>query len=278
MTRILATPDGSTLQLRDWTPDEPSWLHLLLIHGVGEHAGRYERTGRLLAEAGIAVTAYDHRGHGKSSGRRGDVERWADLTDDAGRMLAEVRAAAGARPVAVLAHSMGGLVAVDAVLAGTLAPDLLVLSAPGLGDALPRWQHLVAPVAAKVVPTFVVKNAWDGSVLSRDPDVAREAGTDPLNLGGTTVRLGAGGFAAQDRVRRAIEGLQRMPMPTLLLHGTDDRLVPATTSEALGRLPGVERRTYPGLRHELLNEPEGPAIVVEIVAWLRARVAARTPA
>lgn len=276
MTRTLTLPDGTTLLQRHWTPDQPPWLHLLLIHGVGEHAGRYERTGRLMAEAGIAVIAYDQRGHGGSHGRRGDVERWTDLTGDAARLLAGVREEAGAGPVAVLAHSMGGLVAVDGVLTGTLMPDLLVLSAPGLGDALPRWQHLLAPIGARVAPTMVAQNAWDGSALSRDPEVARTAAADPLNLGGTTFRMGAGAFAAQDRVRRAIAAIPRMPMPTLLLHGTDDRLVPPATSEVLGRVPGVERRTYPGLRHELLNEPEGPAIVAQIVAWLRAQVG--TPA
>ena len=91
MTRSLAAPDGATLQVRDWTPSEPPWAHVLLVHGVAEHAGRYDRTGRLLADAGIAVTGYDHRGHGGSSGRRGDVHSWHDLTDDVGRMLAEVR-------------------------------------------------------------------------------------------------------------------------------------------------------------------------------------------
>ncbi len=98
MTRTIATPDGTTLLTRDWTPDVDPWLHLLLVHGVGEHSGRYDRTGRLLAEAGVMVTAYDHRGHGGSSGRRGDVERWADLIDDAGRVLADVRGRAGTGP------------------------------------------------------------------------------------------------------------------------------------------------------------------------------------
>src|SRR5690606_30091050 len=158
------------------SPDDGDpWLRLLLVHGVGEHSGRYERTGRLLADAGIAVTAYDHRGHGGSAGRRGDIERWSDLTDDAAHLLAGVRSVANGGPVALLAHSMGGLVAVDGVLGGRLTPDLLVLSAPGLGDALPRWQHRVAPIGARLLPTLVVKNAWDGSALSRDPEVARAA-------------------------------------------------------------------------------------------------------
>ncbi len=277
MTRTIATPDGTTLLTRDWTPDADPWLHLLLVHGVGEHSGRYDRTGRLLAEAGVMVTAYDHRGHGRSSGRRGDVERWADLIDDAGRVLADVRGRAGTGPVAMLAHSMGGLVALDLVAADRPTPDLLVLSAPGLGDALPGWQHRLAPLLARVLPTFPVSNAWDGSVLSRDPAVGAAAAADPRCTSATTARLGAAAFSAQDRVNAWIAGLAAMPLPTLLLHGTDDGLVPASATEALGRVAGVERRTHPGLRHELLNEPEGPSIVAEIVDWLRTRTAEPVP-
>lgn len=277
MTHTLATADGATLLVRAWLPDRTPWLQLLLVHGVGEHSGRYERTGRLLAEAGIAVTAYDHRGHGGSSGRRGDVERWSDLIDDAAHLLAGLREGAGGGSVAILAHSMGGLVAVDGLLAGALAPDLLVLSAPGLGDALPRWQHLLAPIGARVLPTMVAKHAWDGTALSRDPEVGRAVAADPSSLGGSTFRLGAAAFEAQQRVAARVAALDRMPVPTLLLHGTDDRLVPASATEPLGRVPGVERRIYPGLRHELLNEPEGPSIVAEVVDWSRTQVAALPP-
>jgi hypothetical protein len=273
MERTLTAPDGATLLVRDWSPAGTPWAHLLLVHGVAEHAGRYDRTGRLLADAGVALTGYDHRGHGGSSGARGHVDDWGDLTADVGHVLADVRTAAAGRSVGLLAHSMGGLVALDAVLAGSAAPDLLVLSAPGIDDDLPRWQHAVAPLIARIAPTVRIRNAWGEAMLSRDPEVGRRAATDPLNLDRVSVRLGAGGFGAQERVRAAIGSLDRAPMPILVLHGEDDRLVPPRATEALGRVPGVTRRTYPGLRHELLNEPEGPSIVSEIVAWLREAIA-----
>lgn len=275
MERLLTAPDGATLQVRDWTPAATPWAHLLLVHGVAEHAGRYDRTGRLLTDAGVALTGYDHRGHGRSSGARGHVDDWTDLTGDVGRMLADVRAAAAGRPVGILAHSMGGLVTLDAVLAGSAAPDLLVLSAPGIDDDLPRWQHAVAPLIARVAPTYRIRNAWGEAMLSRDPEVGRQAAADPLNLDRVSARLGAGGFGAQARVRAAVGSLARAPMPMLVLHGEDDRLVPPRATEALGRVSGVTRRTYPSLRHELLNEPEGPAIVAGIVAWLREVTATR---
>ena len=270
MTRTHTTPDGATLLVRDWPPTGSPWAQLLLVHGVGEHAGRYERTGGILAAAGIAVTAFDLRGHGGSSGRRGDVERWTDLTGDVGRLLAEVRMSAEGRPVVLMGHSMGGLICLDAVLSGAATPDRLILSSPGLGDGLPAWQHRLAPLMARLRPTMVIKNAWDSSALSRDPEVARAADTDPLNLNGSTVRLGAQAFAAQDRVNA---GIAALTIPTFVTHGGEDPLVPPRTSERLGALPGLTRRLYPTLRHETLNEPEGPQVAADMIAWLRASLA-----
>lgn len=265
MTRILGTPDGATLLVREWFPAERPWLRLLLMHGLAEHSGRYERTGRLLADAGIDVTAYDQRGHGGSSGVRGDIGRWSDLADDLALVLGEVRSGDG-RPVAVLGHSTGGLVALDAVLSRSIAPDMLVLSAPALGDGLPRWQHVVAPILARVLPTMSLQNAWEPSVLSRDPDVARAYATDPLVLSSTTVRMGAYAITAQ---KRAIANMGALRVPAFVTHGAEDRLVPPASTESLGRVLGVTRKVYPGLRHETLNEPEGPQVVADMVAWLR---------
>ena len=118
------------------------------------------------------------------------------------------------------------------------------------------------------MPTLPVPNGVDGSTLSRDPSVAEKVGADPLAAKASTARFGSEALREQARVRRDYPGLT---LPTLVLHGLDDGLVPAQASEILGTLPNVERRTYPGLRHELHNEPEGPAIVDEIIAWIRGR-------
>ena len=261
----MTMPDGATLLTHEWLPLEAPWLRLVLAHGAAEHSGRYERAGQQFADAGIAVRAYDHRGHGGSSGRRGDAERWTDLTGDAGRMVADVRAAGDGAPVALMGHSMGGLIVLDTVLSGAAEPDLLVLSTPAIGDALPRWQHVVAPLIARVRPTMTIANAWDGAALSRDPGVASAVTADPIHLEGATVRLAAGGFGAQDRVNARLGELE---IPTLVTHGSDDPLVPPRTSEPLADIPGVTRVTYPGLRHETLFEPEGPQVTADIIAWL----------
>lgn len=264
--------DGTSLLTRRWAPSGDPWAALLLVHGVAEHSGRYERAGAAMAAAGIDVHAFDLRGHGGSAGPRGDVTRWTDLHDDVAEGIARAREVAAGRPVALFGHSGGGLIVLDAVLAGRATPDLLVLSSPGLGDGLPAWQHAVAPLAARVLPKLPFPNAWDGETLSRDPAVGEAVAADPLCLTRMTARFGAFAFSAQARVRRSVNDLTA---PTWVHHGAEDRLVPPRFSEPLAALPVVTRRVYPGLRHECLNEPEGPQVVADIAEWMQSQVADR---
>ncbi len=274
--------DGTDLLVRHWPADEAeaggawagqAWGSVLIVHGLGERSGRYEHVGDHLAAAGMDVWAYDQRGNGGSGGRRGHVDRWTQLYDDLEERLRSVRGGAEGRPVVLYGHSMGGL-----VVAGYLTlpdppmPDLAVLTAPGLDSTLPGWKKSLARVLGGVTPTLAVANDIDPSTLSRDPSVGDRSAADPANATVTTARFGAEALAEQTRVRR---DCLRITVPTLVLHGLDDGLVPAQASEILATVPSVERRTYPGLRHELHNEPEGPLIVDEIIAWLRERATVR---
>jgi alpha-beta hydrolase superfamily lysophospholipase len=180
-----------------------------------------------------------------------------------------VRIEAGGHPVVVYAHSLGGLIAAGYFLTDRPKPDLAVLSAPGLDSTLPGWKKRVAVLAARITPTLSLQNGIDGETLSRDPSVAAKTVDDPLCATTSTARFGAAALAEQERVRRgAGDGFG---IPTLVLHGEDDGLVPVSASAVLATAPLVERRTYPGLRHELHNEPEGPVVIDEIVAWIRDR-------
>jgi acylglycerol lipase len=267
--------DGTDLLLRHWAPDVSArvpWASVLLVHGLGEHSGRYEHVGDRMAAAGLDVHAYDHRGNGGSGGRRGHVDSWAQYHDDLAERLADVRLSAGGRTVVLYGHSMGALIVLGLLLTDRPKPDLAVLSSPGLDTTLASWKKTLAPWLSGIVPTFALPNGVDGRTLSRDPAVAAKVAKDPLAAKASTARFAAEALAEQQRVRREYAGLT---LPTLVLHGLDDGLVPAQASEILASLPNVERRTYPGLRHELHNEPEGPAIVDEIVDWIRARTAER---
>ncbi|HEX8939407.1 MAG TPA: alpha/beta hydrolase [Candidatus Limnocylindrales bacterium] len=260
------TRDGIDLRLRHWPAPGAAWASVLVVHGIAEHAGRYERVGRELAAAGLDVHAFDLRGHGESGGRRVHVARWDLFLDDVEDRLAGLPAA---RPRILLGHSMGALLSLGYCLDGRPAPDLLVLSAPALRARVPAWQRLAAPVLGRLAPTLSLANPIDLAQLARDPAVGAAYDADPLVRQRTTARLGWELFRAMDR---AAAGLAALRVPTLVVHGGDDRLVPPAASEPLAALPGVERRVYPGLRHETLQDPEAPAIVADIVAWLRARL------
>jgi acylglycerol lipase len=276
--------DGTDLLVRHWPVDEaeaggawagPPWASVLLVHGLGEHSGRYEHVGDQLTGAGLEVAAYDHRGMGGSGGRRGDVERWSQYHDDLQARLADLRAGAKGRPVVLYAHSLGGLIAAGYLIDDRPKPDLAVLSSPALDSGLPGWKKRLAPALARVGPMVSIANGIDGTTLSRDPSVAAKTADDPLCVKSSTARFGALALVEQARVREAAP--RGFGIPTLVLHGEDDRLVPVGASAVFEGAPLVDRRTYPDLRHELHNEPEGPTIVDEIIGWLRKEAAGAPP-
>jgi len=261
--------DATPLRIRHWPAANP-WGVVLLVHGIGEHGGRYERTGRLLAAAGLDTHAFDLRGHGRSGGRRVSVERWDDFLEDVRVRLAAVRRPGV--PTILFGHSMGALISLTYVCSGRPAPDLLVLSAPPLDAAVPGWQRALAPALSRVLPGLVLANPISGDQLSHDPAVGAAYFADELVQPRTTTRLGAELFGAMKRARGGLSGLATAGVPTLVIHGGADTLVPTRFSEPLAAVPGVERRVLPELRHETLNEPEGPQVVEGVVAWIRQQV------
>lgn len=260
--------DGTRLATRRWRSADPAteWAGVLIVHGLGEHGGRYEHVGARLAAVGLDVHAVDLRGFGRSAGRRAWVARWAQLHDDVEAALGVVRAAAAGKTVALYGHSLGGLVALGYVLTERPRPDLLVLSGPALDATVPASKRFAARLLSLVAPTLKISNGFDGAVLSRDPAVGAAYLADELNCHSTTARLAAEAFGEQARVRAALDGLT---VPTLVMHGADDRLVPPAASEPLRGRRGVTRTVYPGLRHEVHNEPEWESVVDDVVGWLR---------
>ncbi len=253
-------------QVREWPTEGDPRAAVLLVHGIAEHSGRYERTGSILSDAGIAVRSFDLFGFGGSGGPRGDIADWSVYHEQIERHLGSVRSAGV--PVVLFGHSMGGTLAAGYVISGRPSPDLLVLSAPAFSGGA-GWQRVLATVGARVAPTISIPNSLKGEQLSRDPAVGEAYFSDPMVWRKTTFRLGSYLFTAMDDITA---GATRIDVPTLVLHGGADTIVPPQSTAFLADLPGFERRLYPSLRHEILNEPEGPDLVQEIIDWIDFRI------
>ena len=273
-TETVAARNGVALLVRRWPAVGAPLASVLLVHGLAEHSGRYERTAGVLASSGLDVTAFDLEGFGGSGGRRAWIPGWDTWLDDVEDRLTAIRSSAAGRPLALLGHSMGGLVSLTYAESDRPQPDLLVLSSPWLADHLPAWRRTSARILGRLVPTLSVANGFDGSTLSRDPAVGEAYAADPLAFHRTTTGLGREVLAAQ---ARAIADLRRLRIPTFVTHGSADPLVPVASSEVLATLPGVSRKVYPDLRHETLNEPEGPLVAADMAAWIRAQVTSSSP-
>jgi len=248
---------------------------LLVVHGLGEHAGRYAQFAEAMTASGVSTYALDLRGHGISEGRRGHVNRFHILLQDLDRFVREVSGLVDARlPMFLLGHSMGGLIALryleeyDAPLHGA------IIVAPWLGTSadVARWKTTLAGVLTRLLPAIPIRNGIDPDALSRDPDIVRAYRDDPLVHDRITPRLFTEVSVAMGDVQRRGE---RIHTPLLLLIPEADRIVDAQRALAFGRsLPAgdVTIRTYPGHYHELLNEPDRAATIREVRDWLSARL------
>lgn len=273
-TDTATTRDGIRLLTRHWVADSAR-ASVLLVHGLGEHSGRWEHVGTQLAAAGLETFAWDLRGFGASGGERAWVDRWTQHFDDLEDRLAAARAALPGRPTILYGHSMGGLIALGYALSDRPRPDLLVLSAPGIDDDAAAWKHLLAPILARIIPHLRIANGISDAMLSRDPARQEATRIDPLVIRASTARFGAELFAEQARVRAAAP---KLSVPSLVIHGLADPIVPSRVTEPLGAIAGVTRRTYAGVRHELHNEPEGPQVLADVIAWIDARLDELAPA
>lgn len=257
---------ADSLLRRGWLPERPR-AALLIVHGFAEHSGRYEHVGRWLAERGLAAHAYDQLGHGRSSGLRCHVRRFDDYLDDLARVLDRVRDDAPGLPLVLLGHSMGGLVV--AKFARERRPDVagVALSGPPLGLAgAPRRRLWMARAIRLVAPRLALDAGIDPNGLSTDPRVVEAYLADPLVERRMTVSLASELLKA---VSRTGAGGADVALPLLVLHGGDDPICAPSFAEAFAAAAPQGRFVrYPGLRHEILNEPSWEQVLEDLVGWL----------
>ena len=247
-----------------------------MVHGYGDHGGRYAWLGEDMVARGYGVYAYDLRGHGQSSGRRGQVGRFEEYLADTEMFLDEVRRAQPGKPVFLLGHSMGGLVC--ARLAEVHPPDVrgLILSSPflQLAEAVPPSRVIGAKVLAKVWPNRDIGNTVRSEQLSHDKTVIDAYTTDRLVHHVAPARWAAQMLAAQDA---AMADASRVALPLLVLYGTDDKVVDVAFIEELFERATAEDKSilrYEGYYHECFNETGREQVFDDFAAWVGARLPA----
>lgn len=269
-------PDGLRLFHRSIVPDAPR-AAVAVVHGYGDHSGRYVHVMEHLAEAGFAAHAVDYRGHGQAGGRRGAVHEFREFLDDLSTFLTRVRQQSPGLPLFVLGHSHGGLM--SALLfssEGAPAVDGLLLSSPyfRLRLAPPRLQLLLAQTVGKVLPTLPTRNPLTEDMLTRDEAVKRETAADPLYHHVVTPRWFTESNAAQERV---MQQAGRLAVPLLVIQGAEDPIAHPEGAQAYVDAAGSADKklvSYPGMLHETLNEIGREEPLGEIVRWIEARLPA----
>ncbi len=266
----LVTDDGVRLVWRWDRPSEPR-ATVVVAHGFAEYLTRHKHDTAAMVEAGFEVLRYDMRGHGNSGGRRGHVDAFDDYLGDLRRMLALAHER-GVGPVALLAHSQGGLIATKALLDGQLPVCAVVLSNPALVTkaAVPEWKKAAAKVLSRLLPTFSLPTGLPASAISRDSESVRDYEQDPLIFGTGSARWGWEFMSAQRQVQRRT---LRIEVPLLVQLGSSDGIIDPEFSRtwfADAQGDDVTITMWPDFYHELYNEPEAERaqVLAELVSWL----------
>lgn len=254
-----------------WLPAGDPLAIVVLNHGIAEHGGRYRHAVLKLVGAGYGVYAADARGHGRSEGRRGVVERFSHLASDL-RAVVDVVRTAHSVPVFVLGYSLGGATAIAYALdhQDEIAGAVVIGSALGRGSGVSRLQFEMASLLSRFAP-YCPLIRIRASDMTRDPEVARTYDADPLVHHGRLNARIVGEVAGA--IRWLPNEFHRLTLPLLLLHGAADITASPAGSAGLYENAGSVDKTirlYEGCRHDLLNEPEHDLVVADIVAWLDA--------
>ena len=263
--------DGDNIAVQDWPLDASATLRgvVILVHGLGEHAGRYVRVAEQLNSWGFAVRGYDQCGHGESDGLRGSLPTDTRLLDDLADMVDSTRARMPTgTPLIVLGHSMGGLVAARFVSLALRPIDGLVLSSPALDPSLNAVQKVLLAVLPKFFPNLRVGNGLNAAFISHDPAVVAAYRADSQVHDRISGRLGR--FIATAGLE-VLSAAPTWPVPTLLLYAGDDRLLNPDGSQrfaAAAPAEMVQAKCFESLFHELFNELDAQVVFATLKLWL----------
>ncbi|MEO5580085.1 MAG: lysophospholipase [Gemmatimonadaceae bacterium] len=266
--------DGLSLYAQSWRPAGQSRALVALVHGIGEHSGRYADLVDHLVADGFEVHGFDHRGHGRSPGARGHVNAWTDYVQDVREFLHGSGELNPGLPVFLYGHSMGALIALDYALAYPDGLAGLVVSGVPLRPSGVAKRHLImiARVLSRIVPAFSISLGLDVNGISRDPAAVKAYREDPLVHPLASMRWGTEILASIDRVRsRAGE----VRLPILILHGGADPINAVAGSKELHETVSSgdkSLRVYPGTLHEPHNDLDRTTVSEDVQRWLGGRL------
>ena len=254
--------DGTRLSTTIWLPQGESVGEVVLVHGVGEHLGRYEHVAQALVAAGYTVRGVDFRGHGRSEGKRGHVKRWEDYVDD-------LRAAIALRPGphAIVAHSMGTMVTLDHLRDAQTWGYVGSATTVGIGVEAPAWKLGAARVLSRLMPSLSMHNEIPLAHICSDEAVQANYTADPLVFSTITPRWFIEATKAQARIRAAAGSYS---MPAYIPYGEDDQIIAIDELITFASRYGGEMTLVPyaGMRHEVFNEPDQATVLAGVTQWL----------
>ncbi len=264
---------GIELYYQRWRPEGEPRAALAIVHGFGEHSGRYPNVVKHFVPRGYAVYGFDHRGHGRSPGKRGHINAWSEFRDDVRAFVQLVATQEPQRPIFMLGHSLGGLIALEYVLRDPASLRGVIASSPLLVQAgLSPVVVTLAKVLSRVAPGTAIKTGLDASTISRDPAVVKAYQDDPLVHSFGTPRLSTEITAAQNWTNAHAADLK---LPLLLIVGSEDKLVPPEGGRKFFdavTFGDKQKLDYSGAYHETHNDIIAPQVMADVERWLDAHL------
>jgi len=263
---------GLSLYLQGWQAEQPKAV-LAIVHGFGEHSGRYLNIINKLVPEGFTVVSFDHRGHGKSPGKRGHVMNWNEYTEDVELFLKHVLGKQKDLPVFLMGHSMGGLIVLTYAISNQDGLKGLIASAPLLAQpAISAVLVFISRILSKIWPGFSIDTKLDVNSISRDPEAIEAYKQDPLVHSMASARFGTELTSAMEWTQAHADELK---MPLLVLHGAADPLVPEQGSEIFFKNASSQDKTrnlYPDGLHEPHNDLDREKVTDDLLNWLNAHL------
>ena len=264
----MLSSDGIRLFYRRWEAPKPKGV-CVLVHGLGEHSGRYEELARALNGRGFSVWAMDHRGHGRSEGVRVDCKSLEEFVRDLHPLVGEAKKTAPGLPCLLVGHSLGGLIALRYAAGHPEEIRAVAVSSPAfkLKHETPAWKVLMVQAAARIRPTLHFPNGINPNLLTHDAEAVERYRHDPLIFRAITARCA---LALRDALSDSADWAEKIRVPCLILQAGSDEVCDANSAERFAERLGQRAayRRYDGFYHELFNERERDRVIEDLCRWL----------